>query len=93
MMSENKPKEKKVNFEKLKLMSDDDLKDRADIAATKIEAKKKRYFSLHDLNLARLNNYEKYRLADKAVCLKLLAERKTKQSLPSGNLGKAVGAT
>lgn len=92
-MSENKPKEKKVNFEKLKLMSDDDLKNRAEIAANKIEAKKKRYFTLHELNLARLNNYEKYRLADKAVCLKLLTERKTKQNLPSGSLGKVIGAS
>ncbi len=84
-MTDQKPKEKRVRIEKLQALSDELLKQRAEAAIAKIESKKQRYQQSHQLNMMRLSNYEKYKLADKSVCLKLLSERQQKKSLPLGN--------
>ncbi len=82
---DQKPKDKRVRIEKLEALPDDQLKLRADAAQAKIESKKQRYMQTHQVNMLRLQTYEKYRLADKAVCLKLINERQQKKSLPLGN--------
>lgn len=83
-MTDNKPREKKVKIDKLKLMSDEQLKLRAEEAIKKIESKKNRYVSAHNINMQRLSAYEKYRLEDKAHCLKIISERQNKKALPIG---------
>jgi hypothetical protein len=79
------PKPKTVNLEKLNALSEAQLTERISKSAEKVAQKRQRYEAQHKLNMARLAAYETYRKADSEACKKILAERKTKSSLPPGN--------
>lgn len=84
-MDNIQPKPKSVNLEKLKGLTEAELEERIKRAPEKISSKRERYMQQHALNMARLAAYETYRKADLEACKKLLAERKAKANLPTGN--------
>lgn len=76
-MNEIDKKIKKVNLIRLEKLSNEELVERIKQKEIRIKEKLQYYENLHQLNLARLAAYKKYRDEDAKACSEVLNKRKS----------------